>query len=134
VFSFNGAPLKSALLGLRDDYDNISIPAATLANGFVSSVSSSIMTVASGSFYVTASPSNIWSAPPAVVVNPVSLTAASNYLKSQITNASEVDDPLNSVYPVAIRSAFLKLKYDITGINSITPTPSPLIVMGASTV
>ena len=120
------------IIGGMAPIDNRKLPAAILAGGFAASAGMSTMTIPMGSSVGVANPGTIFSAPPVVIIEPPSLVSATKQLKSDIEGAN-VTKGL-SMIPVYLRDAFLSLTFLVTGINSMTPTPTPLVLAGARTM
>jgi hypothetical protein len=85
--------------------------------------------VAAGGSVGAPTPATIFSAPPAAVFEPASLTAATAALQTALLAALPVGTPLSSAYPSALYTAFTSLQVLLTGLNSVPPVagPNPLI-------
>lgn len=78
-------------------------------------------------------PATTYSAITSVTLNPASLAAAQAKLM-ELAAAVPVSNPQDSIFPEKFRDATLLLKIDVTGLNSITPTPAPLPAVGVPLV
>lgn len=89
--------------------------------------------LAPGTVYGTPSPATTFSAITSVTLNPASLVAAKAKLM-ELLQAVPVSDPQQSIFPEKFRDATLQLKIDVTGLNSVAPTPAPLVALGVPLV
>jgi hypothetical protein len=101
--------------------------ANNFANAWATTVQSSIMVVTPGATIgLPPSPANTYSAVTGTLLDPASLAAAKAGLVSDILKVKP--DPKNAnAFARAFRKAFLALTYTTTGLNSVSPTPAPLI-------
>ena len=107
------------------------IPATIISNAWASAASLAVMFVGAG---VAVSPppppsTGIFSAPPVVLINAASLVKAQVTLLNDLIGMGSAGSAAESELPEFIRKAFASLRYDITGIDSTTPTPLPIVVI-----
>ena len=102
--------------------------AQVIANAWMSSVLSSVMMVASGAFVVASSPATTFSVVATSIIDPPSISIGYSALLSLLTSSVPVPDPNLNMMGIALYTAFKSLTVTITGINSVAPTPAPLIV------
>lgn len=91
------------------------------------------LAVATGTVYGPVSPATTFSAITAVIINPASIIAAQSKLL-ELLAVMPVSDNKLAKYPPLFREATTMLKIDITGMNSVAPTPAPLVAMGVPLV
>ncbi|UCF50247.1 MAG: hypothetical protein JSU91_01845 [Thermoplasmatales archaeon] len=132
-FTFDKATFKSELdkLGVT----NSRLDGATaFANAWRVAIDSSTFVTLAGDFVnpPPATSANTWSVVTSSIIDTSSKDTAEAQIITDIVNASNVLDPLNSDLPKILRDAFLNLTISITGLNSVAPTPAPLNVSGAS--
>lgn len=129
VFTFQ-KPIFQAVLATAVPAVDPVTGATTFSNAWRDACAASVMFVASGSSYVPGgvppSPANTFSAPPAVVVDPPSLLIGYNILFTAIATGG--GQPNADYFAEQFRDAFLALTYTVTGVNSVTPTPGPLVI------
>lgn len=107
---------------------------ATGIAGFASAWSSAIaltiypatLSVAPGAYLGVSSPPTLFSSITSVIIDPTSITAAVAKI-NELASAPPANDPSMSEFPEKFRDATLLLTITVTGLNSITPTPTPLI-------
>ena len=125
IFTFNEQLFKSQL-SLMKIYDNKFLPNSILANAWQSSILASTFIVAPGTFIKPApTPATIFSISP-VVIPDVSLEITKQNLESNLNNLNSQKSSYEFVK--CFYNAFLSLTYTITGVNSIIPTPTPLLI------
>lgn len=130
TFTFNRNVFKAGIVSLVPNA-NVVPNANAFALAFANAVAASTMFVAAGSSVGAPTPATTFSAPPVVVILPPTIAAAQAALTSSIIAAVPVADPTMSTVPVAFRDAFLALAASVTGLNSVVPTPGPLVVPSA---
>lgn len=118
---------------------------AVIADGWQAGILASTLVIPPGSSTTTPpapAGANTFSVVASVTVNPASLASAYGTLSAAlaalpIANAKYSDTigpppwvglpvPVASQVPILLRNAFLALKFDIIGTNSVVPTPAPL--------
>ena len=85
--------------------------------------------LAPGTIQPPASPATTFSAITSVIINPASLQAGKAKIL-QLSSAKVVKNAKESAMATKLREATMQLKIDITGLNSVAPTPAPLVVAG----
>lgn len=134
AFTYGKAACQSALAGITFGAAN---GAQKIADAWQAGVTAGTLVVPALSALTNPStPASKFAAPPTVVVDPASLTSAHAGLLSSLQNApladgtyaqSLVNPSLTPTqFPVALRTAFLALKYTLTGLNSVAPTPATI--------
>jgi hypothetical protein len=106
------------------------IQAAGIA-GFASAWSAALATtiypvtllVAPGAFIPPTTPATLFSAVTAAIIDPTSIVAG----VAKINELATVSPEATSVFAEKFRDATLLLSITVTGLNSITPTPTPLV-------
>lgn len=58
-------------------------------------------------------------------VDPDSITDGVDLI-GELDGATPTSDPLDSQFPIKLRAAFMILKYNVLGSNSVVPTPGPI--------
>jgi hypothetical protein len=129
VFTFNSATFAAGIAGMVPDPTGTIAP-GKFATAFTAACTASVWLVPSGSYIGSPTPPTTFSAPPVAIFDPASVAAASATLQSTLLTATPAPLPLTSVYPTALYAAFSSLMVTLTGINSIVPTPTPLIYTG----
>ena len=125
TFTFNEELFKTQI-SLMKVYDNKFLPNSILANAWESSVLASTFIVTPGTFIKPVpTPATIFSTPP-VIIPDASLGIAKQNLELNLNNLNLQESSYEFVR--CFYNAFLNLTYTITGINSIIPTPTPLLI------
>lgn len=126
LFTFNEQLFKSQLLIMKKTYDNKFEPNLILSNAWQSAITLSTFISPPLTFIKPSPiPATIFSTPPVIVVDQ-SLFAIKENLRSNLnnlTNQKTSYEFINCFY-----KAFLSLIFTVTGINSIIPTPTPLLI------
>lgn len=120
VFNFQKALFEQGMLGATPAGGE-----AIIAQAWASAISASTIIVASGSSIGAPSPATTFSAPPVVLILPPSVAAAQIALQNDLLAAPP--SPPSAVGP-AFYKAFTSLQVSVTGINSVAPTPTPLVL------
>lgn len=134
VFVFNSATFAAELLNLAPSSD-----ATAGMKGFADAWASTIKTLVypatlnmlPGASGLPTTPATTFSLISAVAIDPASIEAGKAKIL-ELANAPAVENPKDSQFPVKFREAFLQLKINVTGVNSVTPTPAPYQLMGIS--
>lgn len=134
IFVFNSAAFAAQLASLQP----VSDPSQGM-KGFADAWASTIktivypvgITVLPGTSGVPKTPATTFSVISSVLIDPASIEAGKAKI-AELANAKPVENPNDSEFPVKFREAFLQLKINIAGINSITPTPAPYQLMNIS--
>jgi hypothetical protein len=139
TFTFGRAAFKAAL--------SLCVPASTavagatnFANAWASGIEASAWAVSVGAYIGTTAPATMYGpvstagtpSPPIAATDPASITSAKAALVSALTSAGPADD--SEAFAAAFRDAFLGLKINVNGFNSIpynppTTVPAPLAVV-----
>ena len=129
VFTFNTGVFMNYLARMEPT-DDVNKAVERLAAAWAAAVKASVFSVSPGAYFNSPSPATLWSivGGNVGVLEIPSVSGAESQLRSALANAQQTDDGLQSKIPEVLRSAFLKLNYKISGTNSVTPTPGPLIV------
>lgn len=127
TFTFNQAIFAAQLLTLQPVPD-AALGALAFGNAWLAAITSSTMLVAPGSSLGAPSPATTW-ATVASLLNPGATSIAHLKLVEALTNAKPVEDPEDSPFVIAFREAFLGLATDAIGVNTVAPTPAPLVAM-----
>jgi hypothetical protein len=140
IFTFGKAACASAMVFVTGV-----TTAAVIADGWQAGVLASTLVIPPGSSTTTPplpAGAGTFSVVASVTVNPASLAAAyatlsASLLAAPLANSKYADTllpplwvpppvPASSQVPIYLRDAFLALKFDIIGTNSVAPTPAPL--------
>jgi hypothetical protein len=126
MFTFAKAVFEAQLVVLKPT-KSAQEGAKNFANAWATAVQSSLMVVAPGATIgLPPAPANTFSAVSGTLLDPGSLTAAKAGLVADILSVKP--DPKNAnAFARAFRKAFLALTYTTTGLNSVPPTPAPLV-------
>lgn len=128
TFIFNSALFSSNLLSLTPVNDALS-GISGFADAWANTVKSIIypvgINVLMGASAPPTSPATTFSIIASVSIDPASIELGKAKLLELVT-APPVADPKDSLFPVKFREAFLELKINISGTNSVAPTPAPL--------
>jgi len=128
VFVFNEATFATQLIALTPVSDALS-GITGFANAWETAILTTVfpatLNVAPGAFIPPSSPATIFSSVTSVVLTPASIAAAKAKI-IELASAPPVSDVNDSEFPVKFRDAFLLLKINVTGLNSVSPTPGPL--------
>jgi len=89
-------------------------------------VASQVLLVVPGDSVGSPSPATTWSVVSSALVNSGSISAGKAKIMELVSDKGALD-VLNAKMPVKLREAFLELKGDVSGLNSVTPTPQPLV-------
>ncbi len=100
--------------------------AMVIASAWKAATLASLPLISAGAATAPGGPATLFSAPPVVVLDPSSIELGYAGLVADITAAPIAEDAGDSQVPVAIRKAFLALKFIVSGINSIPPPVGPL--------
>jgi len=124
-FTFGKSAFQAALLPLKP-VSSATKGANNFADAWEQGVLASMMSVSPGATVgLPATPGNTYSAPPATLVDPPSVATAKAGLVTAITGIPPSEDA--NAFAGAFRDAFLALTFTSTGLNSVSPTPGPLI-------
>lgn len=115
-FTFNVDSFKSGLLGNT---------AAAIANAWETSILASTMTVAALSYIGTKTPVNTFSIVTSATFDPASISLGKVKIL-ELALLEPTSDPLESLFAVKFRDAFLMLTVSIAGTNSVVSSPAPL--------
>jgi len=151
IFTF-GTAAALAVLSSGFPASSDPVPGRTkLADAWKAGILAGTLVIPAGTSITTppSPPTSLYSAPPAVVVNPAALDSAyadllSGLLSAPLANSSygdiltpPVPDPFATAVPPIVRvppqmpillyEAFLALKFDLDGVDSSAPTPAPLM-------
>jgi len=129
VFTFNEASFATELqtiLPTTDPLAGITSFATAWENAINTVIFPTFLNVTPGAFIPPSNPTSLFSAIISVTIDPLSVTAAKAKI-IELASSTPVSDPNLSDFPVKFREAFLLLTITITGLDSTTPTPVPLI-------
>jgi hypothetical protein len=130
-FLFNAATFAGELLSLTPTNDPLS-GISSFASAWENTIKMSIYPIGinllPGAAAPPFTPDQTFSVVTSVVITPASILAGKNKI-IELATAPPVADPKQSLFPVKFREAFLELKINIVGINSVAPTPGPLQLM-----
>lgn len=118
TFTFNKATFQSGLASAN----NI----AGFATAFQSALTASLAVVGAGSFIGVSTPATLFSVVTTTVIDPPSIILAYNKIL-ELNTAQAVTNSYDSDFPLRFREAILLLTITTSGMNSVTPTPSPLV-------
>ena len=104
--------------------------AISTAEAWGSAAAASLMVVAPGASFGAPTPATIFSVVTTTLLDPPSLILAKQSIVTKIMSSVPSTD--DGMLMDAFYEAFKKLTFSVTGINSITPTPTPLVVPTAS--
>lgn len=136
LYTWIQVPFQTTLqtLGLIPAVDPLT-PAIQTATAWAQSTAISQMIIMPGAAMNPPPPGTNGIAAVAVaVVDPSSIAAASQKLIKELAEAQPSGDPLDVVLPVAIRNAFLGLRFIISGIDSKPPPVGPIPFSVTATV
>jgi len=122
TFTFNEAIFKTQLLTLAPTPDALA-GITGFANAWQAAINATIIVCGPGTTLQPSSPATIFSVVAATIIDPSSVVLGFNKIL-EIADASPEDPP---IFAEKFREATLQLKIIISGTNSITPTPTPLI-------
>jgi hypothetical protein len=125
-FTFNKAIFQAQLLPIV--FAPTPIPQLAIAAAWGAAMTASTMVVSSGASVGAPSPATTFSAPPVTLLLPPTIAAAQAALAATLIAAVPVPDAKQGILGPALRTAFITVKASVTGINSITPTPTPLVL------
>jgi hypothetical protein len=132
VFVFNPAPMISVLARLTPG--PAAVGAQQIADAWFAAISAIVypagIAVGPGTVYGSPSPATTFSSIISVLINPASIAAGKAKIISALTSAKPSAEANSSQFPKALNDATLQLKMDITGLNTIAPTPAPLAAIG----
>lgn len=102
---------------------------AQFVQAWQSAAAASVMIVPPGSSFGSPSPATTFSVVVTTLLDPPSLLAACSALQTELlaAGAAPVSSYKDSKVGPALYKAFKLLSYTVTGINSIAPTPTPLV-------
>lgn len=123
-YLFNQA-LFQARLSASLPTDSQNAAALQIASSWESAVMASPMLVLPGASIGAPTPPTTWSVV-AAVLDPPSVQMGKVSLVRSLSRIKAVDKGIDSQLAEALRNAFLKLSFTVTGINSL-PIPSPLV-------
>ena len=126
IFTFNKETFKLGLSILTNYADNIT-PMNIIGNAWEQAILSSFWLILPGTF-INPSPTPITTFS---IVNPVIVDPTSLLLSKQslINSLLLLNNQNNSIeFVKCFREAILMLEYTISGLNSLVPTPTPLLI------
>jgi len=127
VFTFNKTVFLASLASVSAATgDGVSKMALGFSNAVLTAGS---LVVSPGAFIGSATPATTYSAVASSVITPAGALAGKTKIE-ELSSAPLVTDPLLSTFPVKLREAFLLLTANISGTNSVAPTPAPLVDNG----
>lgn len=124
-FTFGKAAFKGALSVADSSVSGSGIPA--LSNAFSAGVMASVMLATPPVVTGGGSPAEIFSVVATTLPDPSSVAAGVATLNG-LASAPQTGDSSESQFPKKLYSAFAGLMYICSGTNSVTPTPSPLVL------
>lgn len=134
LLTFNSAAFAAKLLSLAPSSD-ASSSMSSFADAWASTIQTAIypatLNMLLGASGLPTTPATTFSLISSVMIDPASIEAGKAKIL-ELANAPAVEDPKKSQFPVKFREAFLQLKINVIGVNSITPTPAPYQLMGIS--
>jgi len=119
---------EAGITGMIPDPTQV-LGATTLATAWESAILASTILALPGSFVIPPTPATTFSVVTSTLIDIPSVTAAKIALISALSTALPTPGILFPV-PTELRTAFLSVTYTASGLNSIVPTPTPLIVPG----
>ena len=128
LFTFNQALFASGLIALtptNNALSGIQGFADAWEAAILTTVYPATLTLLPGTFVPPTSPATLFSVIASVLIVPASIAAAKAKIIELATSppAADVND---SEFPLKFREATLLLKINVTGTNSVAPTPGPL--------
>lgn len=109
------------------------IPATTLANGWAQSTAASQLIIMPGAQMNKPPPgTNGLSSVATAVVEPSTIATGVKNIISELSAAEPTANQRDSKLPVAIRNAFLGLKFVVNGADTTAPTPIPFALLAAA--
>lgn len=129
-FIFNKSVFLSNLTGIDSGIGNGAI---VIGTAFKSAIDVSTIAVTAPISIGPASPTTTFSVVTASTFDPAASALASLKI-AELANAEPVEDAIDSDYPVKIRDAVLLLTVSVGGLNSVSPTPGPLVDLGRSVI
>lgn len=104
------------------------VGAIAFAAAWGAAMQASTMVVGAGASVGAPGPATTFSAPPATLLLPASIASAQAVLAAAIIAAPPVPDAFASTIAASMRTAFTSVLASVTGTNSVTPTPGPLVL------
>ena len=132
MYTWNPAAFVSIMLSAVPTPDPIS-GLIKLASAWETGTVSSILTVPSGSYIGSASPTTTWSLVIASIIDIPSIAVAKAALIAELQLAQAVNSADNSIIGTALFHAFKKLTATVSGLDS-TPTPAGPLPLVAATI
>ncbi|TDI74593.1 MAG: hypothetical protein E2O82_03680 [Betaproteobacteria bacterium] len=105
----------------------------SLANAFSAAILTSTMNVAAGTYIGVSTPATTFSVVSSVVPDPASIGAGAAEI-AELVSSPKTSNAAESEFPVKLREAFLLLTYTVSGTNSVSPTPAPLVDAARSVI
>lgn len=128
TFTFQKALFSAPLKALQAVPEPISGRIA-VANAWQSAILASTMVPGAGLAVGSPAPPTLFSAPPVVMIFPVSVTLAYTGMVADLIAMPLAPDALGSKMPSILYTAFTKLMYMVQGLNSLPPPAGPLPLM-----
>ena len=127
LFTFNTQVFASGMQGVPIA-PSPAVMAIQYSQAFLAACNASVWLVAGGYLAVSAPPS-LFSAPPVASFSPASVAAAAATLQAALSvlKAPTQIGPQELDMPKAFQAAFSSLQVMLSGLNSIVPTPTPLV-------
>lgn len=119
-FTWARAAFKSALVGVSG------AGVSEMQTGFSNSIAASTWLIPSGTTFGSATPAETFSLPGAAIPDATGVSAGVIKI-GELATAEPVGTVEDSLFPEVLRDAFLLLTYTVTGTNSVTPTPGPIL-------
>lgn len=126
TFTFNKTTFETGLNTLTT-YTDAKIPALIIANAWEQAMIISTFEILPGTFILPApTPPTLFSLiNPSILMIDSLILAKQNLINSLSTLKSEND---SKAFLKCFRDSFLMIKYTVSGLNSIVPTPIPLLI------
>jgi hypothetical protein len=127
IFTWVQPPFENALKSIATvpSVDPVT-PATIIANGWAASVTTTQLIILPGALMnPPPPPTNGIVATAVAVIDPASVATGVKGIISELVSAVPVSVQADARLPIAIRDAFLGLKYIITGVDTKAPTPTP---------
>jgi hypothetical protein len=125
TFTYNPAIFAAAMVSIPPSVDPVS-GVALIATAWESSMVAAIALALPGTILLPPSPATTFSVVTSTLIDPPSILAAKATLLGLAT-APKTNKGNDSQYPVKLREATLQLTITISGMNSVVPTPAPLV-------
>lgn len=124
-FTFNSASFASLMSSAVPSSDPVS-GISTIASAWESAILASIVICGPGSALVPPTPATTFSVVTSTIIDPSSILLGKTMILG-LSSAPKTNKGKDSEFPKKFREATLQLKIIVSGMNSLAPTPSPLV-------